>query len=36
MWYNKNVFTLWIPLKEGIGDVKGGPKTNVKTGQIYG
>jgi hypothetical protein len=26
--FNKIVFTLWIPLKEGIGDeMKGGPKT---------
>jgi hypothetical protein len=33
--FNKNVFTLWIPLKVGIG-VERRPKDRVKTGLRYG
>jgi hypothetical protein len=33
MRFNKNVFTLGIPLKEGIGDDKR-PKDRVKTGLL--
>jgi hypothetical protein len=32
--FNKNIFTLWIPLKKGIGDEKR-PKDRMKTG-FYG
>jgi hypothetical protein len=34
--FNKNVFTLQIPLKDGIGGGKRRPKDRVKTGSLYG
>jgi hypothetical protein len=34
--FNKNVFTLRIPLKEGIGGGERRPKDRVKTGWLYG